>query len=151
MHPAIPPLPTMEIHAVGAVIVLPGDRVLFQHRDDDPAVMMGGHWGLFGGQIEYGETPADALVRELGEELEFNPSSMHALGDIIYSREAWGGGHARKFFFEVPCSMAEEEAFVQHEGMGRCAFERRDVVGQPLVIPWDLFGAMLHWMAPRSA
>ena len=46
---------------------------LLQLRDETPGIYYPGHWGLFGGQIEPGETPAQGLVRELGEELNWVP------------------------------------------------------------------------------
>jgi len=46
-----------------------GDRYVLQLRDDLPGVAARGMWGLFGGRIEAGEDPQDALVREIQEEL----------------------------------------------------------------------------------
>src|SRR4051812_4970585 len=42
---------------VAAVILYQGDRVLLQHRDDDPALRWPGRWAIFGGHVEDGETP----------------------------------------------------------------------------------------------
>jgi 8-oxo-dGTP pyrophosphatase MutT (NUDIX family) len=44
-------------------------RFLLQHRDNIPGIFHPGHWGLFGGSIDIGETPKQCLVRELVEEL----------------------------------------------------------------------------------
>ena len=44
-------------------------RVAMQHRDDKPGLPGRNQWGLFGGGIEPGETPAEAAVREMREEL----------------------------------------------------------------------------------
>ncbi|MBD3355505.1 NUDIX domain-containing protein [Candidatus Woesearchaeota archaeon] len=46
-------------------------RVLIQHRDDD-APTLPGYWAFFGGGIEEGESPVEALIRETYEELEYN-------------------------------------------------------------------------------
>jgi 8-oxo-dGTP diphosphatase len=43
-------------------------RVLLQHRTDD-AKWYPNHWGFFGGGIEPGETPEEAVMREAKEEL----------------------------------------------------------------------------------
>lgn len=43
-------------------------RILLQHRTDD-ARLFPGLWGYFGGHIEEGETPEEAVKRETQEEL----------------------------------------------------------------------------------
>ena len=45
-------------------------RILLQHRTDD-APTFPGHWGFFGGEIERGETPEQAVKREALEELAY--------------------------------------------------------------------------------
>ena len=47
------------------------DRVLLQLRDDIPDIPWPGMWGTFGGQIEVGETPLEAIKREIREELSY--------------------------------------------------------------------------------
>jgi 8-oxo-dGTP diphosphatase len=53
-------------HVVGAAIV-DGGRVLAARRTAPPAAA--GRWEFPGGKVEAGESPAEALVREIGEEL----------------------------------------------------------------------------------
>lgn len=38
-------------------------------RDDKPEIPFPGHWDLIGGHVEEGETPEQALVREVREEI----------------------------------------------------------------------------------
>lgn len=52
-------------------LALPVDRegrLLLQLRDDKPGIIAPGKWGLFGGGIEPGEDPGDAVAREFEEE-----------------------------------------------------------------------------------
>lgn len=53
-----------------------GDRWLMQLRDDRPGIVAPGCWGLFGGHLEVGETPGQALRRELQEEIGWAPQGM---------------------------------------------------------------------------
>ncbi|ACK65642.1 NUDIX hydrolase [Rippkaea orientalis PCC 8801] len=46
---------------------------LMQLRDDLPTILYPGHWGLFGGHLEEGETPEEGLKRELMEEINYIP------------------------------------------------------------------------------
>ncbi|MCB9994715.1 MAG: (deoxy)nucleoside triphosphate pyrophosphohydrolase [Hyphomicrobiaceae bacterium] len=53
---------------VAAALVDPDNRVLIAQRPLDKS--LGGLWEFPGGKVEPGETPEDALMRELREELD---------------------------------------------------------------------------------
>jgi 8-oxo-dGTP diphosphatase len=44
-------------------------RLLIYLRDDNPQIPFPNHWDFFGGHLEQGETPEQALVREVEEEI----------------------------------------------------------------------------------
>jgi 8-oxo-dGTP diphosphatase len=52
-----------------AAIIQFRSKFLLQKRDANPDVIYGGYWGLFGGAIESGESPKEAVVREVREEI----------------------------------------------------------------------------------
>ena len=55
-------------------------HILLQHRTDD-AIRLPGYWAFFGGGIEKGENPTEALKREIREELFYqvqNPKFLLA-------------------------------------------------------------------------
>lgn len=57
-----------------AAIILENDagEILLYLRDNKPGLPFPHHWDLFGGHVEAGETPEEALVREVQEELGLN-------------------------------------------------------------------------------
>ena len=48
---------------------------LLQLRDKKPSIAFPGHWGLFGGAIENGESVCEAASRELEEEIKIVAAS----------------------------------------------------------------------------
>jgi 8-oxo-dGTP pyrophosphatase MutT (NUDIX family) len=60
----------MQKRQAAGIILYKDGKMLLQHRSDD-APRNPGLWGLFGGGIEEGETPIEAVRRETMEELEY--------------------------------------------------------------------------------
>ena len=56
---------------VAIAILYQNDKFLFQLRDDIPNIVYPGHWGLFGGHLDPGETPETAVEREVLEEIGY--------------------------------------------------------------------------------
>ena len=50
-------------------------KVLLYQRDENPAIREPGKWDLFGGKVEAGERPSEAIVREVQEEIGLKDTS----------------------------------------------------------------------------
>ncbi|WP_009632211.1 NUDIX hydrolase [Synechocystis sp. PCC 7509] len=69
-----------SIVQVAIAILYQNDKFLMQLRDDIPNIVYPGHWGLFGGHLEPGETPDIAVKRELLEEISYTPPNLIEFG-----------------------------------------------------------------------
>ena len=72
-----------QVIHVSLAILYRQDQFLLQLRDNISTIRYPGHWGLFGGHVEQGETPEDALKRELLEEISYTPPVVSEFG--VYS------------------------------------------------------------------
>ena len=102
-HPRFPYFDTMKEVVVG--IITRGDQVLACQRRSDARYPL--KWEFPGGKIEAGETPPQALVRELHEELDIHTE----IGEEFY-RQEWiypdgvdnpkKDGAFRVFYYYIP-------------------------------------------------
>jgi 8-oxo-dGTP diphosphatase len=123
-------------------------RIAMQLRDDRPGVSYPGHWGLFGGGREAGETPEEAGIREVREELgrSLDPSRLRRLDTQIV---AWPNGAlllpCRVHVFHYP--LADELAGAKlHEGRAFAAMAPKQIRAAR-VVPSHL--GILEWFWAR--
>jgi 8-oxo-dGTP pyrophosphatase MutT (NUDIX family) len=64
------------VRQVAIAILYQNGQYLLQLRDPLPTIVHPGHWGLFGGHLDDGETPEAAIWRELAEEIGYTPPSL---------------------------------------------------------------------------
>ena len=110
----------------GALVIpeVSDGRILMQMRDDVPGIAMPGKWGLFGGGVDPGEGPYEAVVRELHEEIgvlrpveEFKPAYA-----VLTGAPRWG----LLYVFHLKLDIASEDINVL-EGGGFALATRRQI------------------------
>jgi len=105
--PAFERLHRPDVEVVGAIIRGP-QGVLLERRPDD-AACYAGQWDTPGGKLEAGETPAEAMRRELREELgdaPWEPASLGEFDDLDPTSGRWFRHHV--FVAKVPVGHAPE-------------------------------------------
>lgn len=107
-----------RIVAVGLIVDSEG-RLLLQHRDDKPGIPAAGLWGLFGGHVERGESPAEAFLREMDEELTWRPRQLEHYSTREVDSDGW---HATSHVFAAHLDVPFE-SLTQREGQGMALFD----------------------------
>lgn len=74
-HPNSPQSPPSRPEVAIAILHHQG-QFLMQLRDDLPTILYPGHWALFGGHLEPGESLDAAMGRELQEEIGYVPPRL---------------------------------------------------------------------------
>jgi 8-oxo-dGTP diphosphatase len=105
---------------VAIAILYQGNRVLFQLRDRKPDIVFPGHWGLFGGHLEPGESPEVAVYRELQEEIGLHASNLKSYGQVA-------DPNVRRHVFYGPLTCPLQQ-LVQTEGFDMALLNRQQVV-----------------------
>jgi 8-oxo-dGTP diphosphatase len=73
----------MKIRKVALIVFYDEDkRILLQDRRG--ISKFGEEWGFFGGEMEEGETPEQAIIREMKEELNFDLKEYEYFGKYSY-------------------------------------------------------------------
>lgn len=99
---------------VSAILINSRGQVLLQQRDDNPAIRYPGHWSLFGGSIEEGESAVTAVAREVKEEIDFDMRNFGLFREFVQNNK-------REFAF-VGVLSAELAELTLSEGQGMNVF-----------------------------
>lgn len=130
--------------AAAAILVHEDGRILMQLRDDRPDIWYPNHWGLFGGGVEAGESPEEALCRELYEELELvkQPGKLFAKFDFDLS--PIGLGKAYRSYYVIQIDAKDPDRIKLHEGREAKFFEAYQIFSEIDVTPYDAFALKFY-------
>ncbi|HWP27154.1 MAG TPA: NUDIX hydrolase [Xanthobacteraceae bacterium] len=129
-------------HAAAALILMGSDRYLMQLRDQKPGIFYPGHWGLFGGAIEPGESPEAAVRRELKEELGLAASDVRFATEFTFTLGRFG--RVTRHFFSIAVDADAQQSLRLREGTAMRLFTAVEILNLPRVVPYDSFAIWLH-------
>lgn len=110
------------------------EKYVLQLRDDRPDVAAAGQWSLFGGGLNEGETPLEAMRRELKEELSIEPLSLDLLWKMDYEYE-FVHGMVRTWFFHSDIeSVWQGHKLREGQAVDLFSFDRLSAIDIPDVI-----------------
>jgi 8-oxo-dGTP pyrophosphatase MutT (NUDIX family) len=135
--------------AVAAILLLEDGRYVLQLRDETDGIFYPGHWGCFGGAVDLGEAPAEALRRELKEELEFEARAFEEFTRFDFDFSRLGQKRVFRIYYEVPVTASAYSSMVLHEGAEVRAFTGTEILEEPRVTPYDAFAIFLHYRRLR--
>ena len=117
------------ILVVAAALIDPDGRVLIAKRP--PGKAMAGLWEFPGGKVEIGETPEQALIRELREELGISVKEP-CLAPFTFASHSYA-----KFHLLMPLYLCRrwDGAPIPHEHEAIKWVRPRDLIADPAVFP----------------
>lgn len=131
-------------NAVAAIVLTETGRYVLQHRDEIPHIWYPGYWGCFGGGMEPGEDPVEALRREFHEELELTFGEPEYFTRFDFDLSSLGSTIHYREYYVVRITEADLAGAVLHEGQGVRAFDGETVLRSLRVSPYDAFALFLY-------
>lgn len=105
------------IHVAAVFVEDDAGRLVLQLRDDKPEIRHPNHWSLWGGRVEDGESPPEAAVREVFEELMLNVPA----GSLRFFTSIQLDSPAREWhvFFWQAGAAVEDAVVMEGQRLGR--------------------------------
>ena len=130
----------LGIQSVHAILILDGKFIL-QLRDNKPTISNAGQWSLFGGKMDIGETPLQAIRREIYEELSIEPAEYRCLWFTDYFAP-FEGTIIRMWFYASDVTTVWP-GYKLREGQAVRAFRFEQIAG--LDMPWVMYQTLEHF------
>lgn len=123
----------------GAKIFIKNDalnKYLFVLRDNKPNILYSNMWGLFGGGIEPGENPLEAIKRELNEEINIDVYNIKKIYSKKVIHEIQGKKHETTVYYFIGKTNTDDlTKVVLNEGQKALFFSLDEIVKKENVTP----------------
>jgi mutator protein MutT len=127
-----------------AILVTETRHYLMKRRDAVPWIAFPDQWSFFGGGIEPGESPEQAVCRELREELGWQPETFEFFTQMRLLLPFPESVLEDITFFAVPIAEAAIAGLTLMEGAEMRLFRAEELAALPNVIPQDLAVVLMH-------
>ena len=132
-------------HAVAALLtVQETGHYLMQLRDDKPGIFYPDHWGCFGGAVEPGEEPLEALLRELDEELALKADGALYFTEMEFALEAFDQGRCWRKYYQLSIPARALAGLKLGEGRRMEAMAAEELLLGHKIVPYDSFAIWMH-------
>jgi 8-oxo-dGTP pyrophosphatase MutT (NUDIX family) len=131
-------------NAVAAIICREDGWFVLQHRDNIAGIWYPDHWGFFGGAVNEGESPLEALRREIKEEIGFDVRDERLFVCLDFDLTQFGLARYYRNYYVVPMTLSEYATLELHEGQGFDVFPPDVVLRDLRVTPYDAFAMYLY-------
>ena len=131
-------------NAVAALLTMGKGKYIMQLRDSKPNIFYPDHWGCFGGAVEIGESPEEAIKREVFEEVEFKINELKEFTQFDFNFAPIGYGKVSRIYYCIDVNQNDFENFKLHEGAGLNIFNGDYIINHLKVTPYDSFAIWMH-------
>ena len=122
-----------NVQSAHAILLL-DNKYILQLRETKPDIAAPGQWSLFGGMKKTGETPLEAISREIQEELSIQPAGFHYLWFTDYFAAFEAEVIRTWFFFSDVSSVWAEHKLLEGQSIGTLHFKDISDLKMPLVM-----------------
>jgi 8-oxo-dGTP pyrophosphatase MutT (NUDIX family) len=121
-----------------------GKRYLLQLRDQKPNIFYPGHWSVFGGAMDPGETISQGLRRELREELSLSDIALKPFTSVAIGFSYCGLGKIVRHYFVAEIDDSILERLRLGEGQEMRVFPVSELLLMQRVVPYDSLAIWMH-------
>jgi 8-oxo-dGTP pyrophosphatase MutT (NUDIX family) len=130
--------------ASAAIIALSDKRYLMQLRDQKPDIFYPGHWGVFGGAMDPGESTSQGLRRELKEELNLPDIAFKPFTRLVIDFSYCGLGNVVRHYFVAEIDDSMLNRLRLGEGQEMRVFPVFELLTMQRVVPYDSLAIWMH-------
>ena len=138
----------MTILSVGAIIYDSEGKLLLQKRDLKQSIYFPGLWGVFGGVCDENESPSDAIIREIFEELRVSIAPPKLFTYVEINSLDMGSELRKRHFYEIYFSEEMKRDIALQEGADFAFFNPSQLPAVTKIVPFDL-GAVTLFVHSR--